>query len=75
VPLLSRTYIVLIGIDGLGVECLFANLFMLLDVLAHPDVPVDSKDDVYPTRERKEVGLQSSYEDWRHCDKLTISEL
>ena len=73
--LLSGTHIVLIGIDGLGVECLFANLFMLHDVLAHPYVPIDAKDDIYPTRECEEVGLQSSYEDWRHCDKLTISEL
>jgi len=71
----SRTYVILIGIDGFGVECLFADLFMLLDVLAHPYVSIDAKDDIYPTGERKEVGLQSSYKNRRNCDKLTISEL
>jgi hypothetical protein len=75
VPILSRTYVILVGIDSLGVECLFPDLLMLLDVLTHPYVSVDAKDDIYPTRERKEVGFQSSYKCWRNCDELAISEL
>ena len=48
---------------------------MLLDVLAHPYVSIDAKDNIYPTREREEVGFQPSYKNWWNCDKLTISEL
>ena len=70
-----KTYIILIRVDGLGVERLFANLFVLLDVLAHPYVPINTKDDINPTRECEEVGLQSSYKNWWNCDKLTISKL
>jgi hypothetical protein len=71
--ILRRTYIILVRIDSLGIECLFADLFVLLNVLAYPYVPIDAKDDIDSTRERKEVGFQSPYKDGRNCDQLTIS--
>jgi hypothetical protein len=47
--LAGRAHIILIGIDRFGVKAFFADLLVFFDVLADPDVPVNSKYNINST--------------------------
>jgi hypothetical protein len=53
----GRAYIILIGIDRLGIKAFFADLLVFFDVLADPDVPVDSKYNINSTGQSAKVGF------------------
>ena len=68
----AATHVVLVRVDGLCVEPLFAFLLTLLDVFANPYVAVQPEDEVYATREGNEVRLQTTDEDGRNSNELPI---
>ena len=68
----AATYVVLIGVDRLGIEALFTLLLALLDMLAHPDVAVQAENKVYTAGQCDEVGLQPSDQNWRYGHQLPI---
>jgi hypothetical protein len=69
------TYIIYIGVDAFGIKTFFPFLFSLLNMLANPDIAVETKDKVNATRQCNEVGLETSNQNGRYCDKLSISQL
>jgi hypothetical protein len=68
-------HIVLARVDGLGIETFLARLLILGDVLADPDVPVETEDQVDAARERNKVGLEPPHEHGRDGHELAISQL
>jgi hypothetical protein len=51
----QMTYIILVGVNRLRIEALFAFLVALFNVLAHPNVPVQPEDEVHVARQANEV--------------------
>ena len=69
------THVVLVGIDGLRVEAVFAFLLALFDVLTDPDVAVQAEDEVHAARERDEVRLEPPDERRRDRHELAVAQL
>ena len=44
-------------------------------MLAHPDVPVQTEDQIYSTGQSDEVGLEAADEDRRNLDQLAVAQL
>ena len=61
----AATHVVLVRVDGFCVEPLLAFLFVVLDVLADPNVAIQPEDEVHSARQRDKVGFQATDEYWR----------
>lgn len=57
------TYVVFIRINSFCVEALLALLFILLDMLRDPYIPVQPQYQINPAREGVEMGFQAADED------------
>lgn len=52
------THVVDVGVHSFSIKAFFAYLLTFLDVLADPNIPVHTKDDVHATWHGEEMGFQ-----------------
>jgi len=69
------THIILVRIYRLGVKAYFPNLLVLFNVLTDPDVPIEPKYNIHPTRQGAKVRFQTFDQNGWNGYHLPIAQL
>lgn len=67
------THIIDIGVNSFRIKSFLPFLFCFLDVLANPNITIETEDKIDTTRQSNEVRLETSDKYGRNGDKLSIS--
>lgn len=71
----GHNYIISIRIHSFRIESFLAFLFSHFDVLAHPDITVETENQVNITGKGDKVGFEAADKHRRNSDQLAVSQL